>query len=139
MWTNPQCPADLVALTEEILNEELHFLCSVTSTTLPGDCLWNISFLILITNSMIHSYRSRRPEVLLGKSVLKICSKFTEEHPCRSVILIKLLWNRFLAWVFSCKFAANFQNTFSYKHLWTATSILSPFRINVFVMSKPTN
>ena len=29
----------------------------------------------------------------LGKSVLKICSKFTGEHPCRSVISIKLLCN----------------------------------------------
>ena len=28
--------------------------------------------------------------MLLGKSVLKICSKFTREHPCQSVILIKL-------------------------------------------------
>ena len=35
--------------------------------------------------------RSSPPEVLLEKSVLKVCSKFTEEHPCRSVILIKLL------------------------------------------------
>ena len=26
------------------------------------------------------------------------------------------------AWVFSCKFATYFQNTFSWKHLWTATS-----------------
>ena len=26
------------------------------------------------------------PEFILGKSVLKKCSKFTEEHPCRSVI-----------------------------------------------------
>ena len=34
--------------------------------------------------------RSSRPEVLLGKSVLKICSKFTGEHPCRSAISIKL-------------------------------------------------
>ena len=41
---------------------------------------------------------------LLGKSVLKICSKFIGKHPCRSVIS---------AWVFSCKFAAYFQNTFS--------------------------
>ena len=32
-------------------------------------------------------------EVLLRKDVLKICSKFTGEHPCRSVISIKLLWN----------------------------------------------
>ena len=37
--------------------------------------------------------RSIRPEVFLGKSVLKICSKFTGEHPCRSVISIKLQSN----------------------------------------------
>ena len=29
--------------------------------------------------------------VFLGKGVLKICSKFTREHPGRSVISIKLL------------------------------------------------
>ena len=28
--------------------------------------------------------RSNLPKVFLGKSVLKICSKFTGEHPCRS-------------------------------------------------------
>ena len=33
--------------------------------------------------------RSSRPEVFLGKSVLEICSKFTGEHPCRTVISIK--------------------------------------------------
>ena len=27
------------------------------------------------------------------RGVLKICSKFTGEHPCRSVISIKLLYN----------------------------------------------
>ena len=37
--------------------------------------------------------RSSRPEVFLGKGVLKICSKFTEEQPCRSVISIKLQSN----------------------------------------------
>ena len=31
--------------------------------------------------------------MFLGKGVLKICSKFTGEHPCRSAILIKLLCN----------------------------------------------
>ena len=36
-------------------------------------------------------YRSSHPEVLLEKGALKICSKFTEEHPCRSVTSIKLL------------------------------------------------
>ena len=37
--------------------------------------------------------RSSRPEVFLGKGVLKIYSKFTGEHPCRSAISIKLLCN----------------------------------------------
>ena len=37
--------------------------------------------------------RSSRPEVFSRKGVLKICSKFTGEHPCQSVISIKLLYN----------------------------------------------
>ena len=36
-------------------------------------------------------FRSRISEVYLGKGVLKKCSKFTGEDPCRSVISIKLL------------------------------------------------
>ena len=32
-------------------------------------------------------------EMVLGKGVLKICSKFTGKHPCWSVISIKLLCN----------------------------------------------
>ena len=31
---------------------------------------------------------SGRPEVFIGKCVLKICSKFTGEHPCQSVISV---------------------------------------------------
>ena len=31
--------------------------------------------------------------MFVGKGVLTICSKFTGEHPCRSVISIKLLYN----------------------------------------------
>ena len=42
---------------------------------------------------MFQSFRSSHSEVLLGKGVLKICSKFTGEHPCRSAISIKLLCN----------------------------------------------
>ena len=34
--------------------------------------------------------RCSRSEVFLVKGVLKICNKFTGEHPCRSVISIKL-------------------------------------------------
>ena len=36
------------------------------------------------------NYRSSHPEVFLGKGILKICSKCTEEHSCRSAISIKL-------------------------------------------------
>ena len=34
--------------------------------------------------------RNSRPEVFLGQGVLKICSKFTGEHPCRSVNLLHI-------------------------------------------------
>ena len=37
--------------------------------------------------------KSSHPEVFLGKGVLKICSKFTGERPCRSAISIKLQSN----------------------------------------------
>ena len=61
---------------------------------------------------------------VLGKGVLKICSQFTGEYVCQSSISIKLqlYWNRTSAWVFSCQFAAYFQNTFSWEHLWTTAS-----------------
>ena len=41
-------------------------------------------------------YRSSLPEVFLEKYILKICSKLTGQHPCRSVISIKLLCNFFV-------------------------------------------
>ena len=34
----------------------------------------------------------------------------------------QLDWNHTSAWVFSCKFAACFQNTFFYEHLWVTAS-----------------
>ena len=51
-----------------------------------------ISF-ITITNVSVNIKHPRgsRPEVFLIKGALKICSKFTGESPCRSVISIKLL------------------------------------------------
>ena len=57
--------------------------------------------------------RNSHAEMFLGRDILKICSKFTGEHPCRSAVALQLYWNRTSAWVFSCKFAAYFQNTFS--------------------------
>ena len=42
---------------------------------------------------ILMNYRSNHPEVFLRKGVIKICSNFTGEHPCRGVILIELLCN----------------------------------------------
>ena len=48
----------------------------------------------MITQGLyIKFIRSSLAEVFLKKGVLKICSKFTGEHPCRNVISIKLLCN----------------------------------------------
>ena len=44
-------------------------------------------------NKHILIYRSSHPELFLGKSVLKISSKFIGEHPYWSLVSIKLLWN----------------------------------------------
>ena len=38
-------------------------------------------------------------------------------------IALQLNWNHTSAWVFSCKFAAYFQNTFSWEHLWRTASV----------------
>ena len=36
MWSSPQFPADLVTLTEKILNGKLHFLCSVWTSLIKS-------------------------------------------------------------------------------------------------------
>ena len=38
---------------------------------------------------------------------------------------LQLYWNRTSTWVFPCKFAAYFQNTFSQEQLWMAASVFS--------------
>ena len=42
---------------------------------------------------------------------------------------MQLYWNCTSAWVFSCKFAAYFQKTFSQEHLWVAASVVSGFKM----------
>ena len=50
--------------------------------------------LCLEINERLHvNFRSSYPQVFLGNCVLKICSKFTGENPCRSAISIKLQSN----------------------------------------------
>ena len=41
-------------------------------------------------------HRSSHPEVFLEKGVLKICSKFTEGHPCWMLNLLHFFWILFL-------------------------------------------
>ena len=73
---------------------------------------------------LICIYRSRPPDVFLGKGVLKICGKFTEftgEHPCWSVILVKLLCNLIEIALWHGCFPENLLHIL-YKHLWRAAS-----------------
>ena len=70
--------------------------------------------------SIISPNQKQLSRGVLKKSVMKICSKFTGEHPCRSVISINLQSTS--AWVFSCKIAVYFENTFSKEHTWMAAS-----------------
>ena len=88
-------------------------------------------------------FRSSHLEVFSEKGVLKICSKFMGEHPCRCVISIKLLYNfielalrhRFspvnFLHIFRTPFPKNtsgrlllklFKNTFSTEHLSATAS-----------------
>ena len=53
----------------------------------------NIISIHLLTKVHVVMFKSSPPEVFPGKDVLKIRSKFTREHPCRSAISIKLLCN----------------------------------------------
>ena len=48
------------------------------------DVLQNSECTSYLSRKALH--KSSRPEVFLGKGVLKICSKFTRDHPCRSAI-----------------------------------------------------
>ena len=60
----------------------------LTLMTLEKLCLLLLEFFLSRSK-----FRSSHPEVFLGKAVLKICCKFTGEHQCQSVILIKLICN----------------------------------------------
>ena len=67
------------------------------SVYLRAKWLWiQVSMLSLQTLRLVwerSSFRSSHPVVFLGKGFLKIYSKFTGEHPCRSAISIKLQRN----------------------------------------------
>ena len=68
-------------------------------------------------------FRSNPPEVFSGKGVLKICIKFTGEHPCWNIFSIKL--KSHFGMGFSCKFVVYFQNIVS----WNTSGGLPQSRI----------
>ena len=47
--------------------------------------------IVVVLISLMQTYRNSPVQVFSGKGVLKIGSKFTGEHPCRSVVSIKIL------------------------------------------------
>ena len=53
------------------------------------------TLLLVLFKRANYLLRSGHPEVFSVKGALKICSKFTGEHPCQSMISIKLLCNFF--------------------------------------------
>ena len=67
--------------------------CAINSGMCQNSILIRLFFFLLQLLTWWCSCRSSHPVVFLVKGVLKICSKFTGEHPCRSVISIKLLCN----------------------------------------------
>ena len=86
-----------------------------------------MSFIVKYTDVFRTLSKSSPSEVFLGKGFLNICSKLTGEDPAPKCVLNKvakqLCWNHTSASVFSCKFAACFQNTFSWEYLLSAASV----------------
>ena len=69
------------------------FYFHLNEFNLVGNCWISTLALDCLETNLFQRHRSSPPVVFLGKGVLKICSKFTGEHPCRIVISIKLACN----------------------------------------------
>ena len=82
-------------------------------------------FMANITSELFPAFRKSHPQVFLGKGVLKAFSKHTGEHPCQSVISIKLQSNFIEIPLrhecFFCTFAAYYRAPLL-EQLWRAAS-----------------
>ena len=65
-------------------------ICNFQGMLLSTVLLSKLFTLLFLDCRHIKHDRSSPPEVFLRKGVQKICSKFTAEHPCQSMISIKL-------------------------------------------------
>ena len=66
---------------------------SIPKSFLPSQTTGRVASKIykIEPHSVLSIPRSSHPKVFLRNGVLKICSKFTGEHPCRSEISVKLV------------------------------------------------
>ena len=93
-------PAEMNCIN--FLNQLMYLVAQLVWYLVANNTLFSRSVFQDHHKKRFYYYRSSHPEVFLGKGVLKICSKFTGEHPCRSLISIKLqsnfieitLWHR---------------------------------------------
>ena len=105
---------------------------SVGSCSSTHKCeVWKGIFLSIdhwiVPNVSSKIFRSSRPDVFLRKGVLKICIKFTGEHPCRSANSIKLQSNYPCRSAISIKLLCNFIEIGLW-HMCSSVNLLHIFR-----------
>ena len=97
--------------------------------------LRHLYYLENITWTVRSMSRNSHPDLFLAKVVLKICSKFTGEHSCQSVISIKLLCNftEITLWhgCSSVNLMHIFRTPFLKVHLWVAASVCLEEQCNI--------
>ena len=88
MWPNPQETADLVTFTDEILNEELHFLYSVNITNFK----WFLSKILKQTYAETDILQIREVVVpgCSSKWMFLNLSQTSQKHLCCRLFLVKL-------------------------------------------------
>ena len=116
MWPNPQFPADLVTVTEEILNKKLCFLCSEKSVVrcyyekaqfCAGHVtlIFNIMFMLPTTNSSFQRHCGEedifvKVFIFWKNSKINICNVHsnlvTEEAWWSREVYIKPRWHCFV-------------------------------------------
>ena len=84
----------------------------------------------LSLSDVFRGYRKRQVQkqpsrVVIRKRCFENMQKIYTRTPMSKYDFSKVAWNHTSAWVFSCKFSAYFQNTFSLEHLWMADSASS--------------
>ena len=84
---------NLLRNNEKVKNKILSISYVSYKCTAPLSIANPLSLFFNFFEPLTLTFRSSPPEVFLGKGVLKLCIKFTREHPCQSVISINLLCN----------------------------------------------